>query len=43
LPFGKDKDKDFSSVERDVEFLHGEAVVDFEGEMIEENSFVTLE
>lgn len=29
-------------MQRDVQFFHGEAVVDFEGEMVEEHCFVSL-
>lgn len=43
LPFGKDKNEDLSTVERDIKLLHGETVMDFEGEMIKEDCFVSFE
>lgn len=43
LPLGEDEDEDFGAVEGDVELLHGEAVVDLEGEVVEEDGLVALE
>lgn len=43
LPFGEDQDEDFRAVEGDVELFHCEAVVDLEGEVVEEDCFVSLE
>lgn len=43
LPLRQHKDKDLSLMQRDVEFVHGEAVVDFEGKVVQEDGFVPFE
>ena len=43
LPLREDEDEDFCFVEGDVEFVEGEAVVDFEGEVVQKYGFVAFE
>jgi len=43
LPLRQHQDEDLSLVQRDVEFVHREAVVDLEGEMVQKDRFVSLE
>jgi len=43
LPLGEHEDEDLGLVERDAEFVHSEAVVDLEGEVVQEDGLVALE
>jgi hypothetical protein len=43
LPLRQHQNKHLCLLERDIEFVHGEAVMDFEGEVVEKHCFVTFE
>lgn len=43
LPLGEHEDEYLSFVEGNIELFHGEAVVDFEREMVQKDGFVTFE